>query len=85
MPGWPDRAERAARGGAAGSGAAARGLARGAASGVGGQGLPSAEDLDRAEALRAAVADLPAGQRRAVELCYYADLPACGSPIGRRG
>jgi RNA polymerase sigma-70 factor (ECF subfamily) len=47
------------------------------------QGLPSAEDLDRAEALRAAVADLPGGQRRAVELYYYADLPAgqiAGSP-----
>ncbi len=39
-------------------------------------GLPSAEDLDRADALRAAVADLPAGQRRAVALHYYADLPA---------
>ena len=38
-------------------------------------GLPSAEDLDRAEALRAAVADLPAGQQRAVTLHYYADLP----------
>ena len=38
-------------------------------------GLPSAEDLDRAEALRAAVAALPAGQRRAVEQCYYADQP----------
>jgi RNA polymerase sigma-70 factor (ECF subfamily) len=38
-------------------------------------GLPSAEDLDRAEALRDAVADLPAGQRRAVTLHYYADLP----------
>ena len=38
-------------------------------------GLPSAEDLDRADALRAAVADLPAGQRRAVALHYYADLP----------
>jgi RNA polymerase sigma-70 factor (ECF subfamily) len=43
---------------------------------VSGEGLPSAEDLDRADALRAAVADLPAGQRRAVELHYYADLPA---------
>ena len=39
-------------------------------------GLPSAEDLDRADALRAAVADLPAGQRRAVTLHYYADVPA---------
>ena len=38
-------------------------------------GLPSAEDLDRADALRAAVADLPVGQRRAVALHYYADLP----------
>jgi RNA polymerase sigma-70 factor (ECF subfamily) len=43
---------------------------------VSAQVLPSADDLDRAEALRAAVADLPAGQRRAVELYYYADLPA---------
>jgi RNA polymerase sigma factor (sigma-70 family) len=40
------------------------------------EGLPSAEDLDRTEALRAAVADLPAGQRQAIELFYYADLPA---------
>ncbi|MGH3212660.1 MAG: bifunctional nuclease domain-containing protein [Trebonia sp.] len=39
-------------------------------------GLPSAEDLDRADAVRAAVAGLPAGQRRAVALHYYADLPA---------
>jgi RNA polymerase sigma-70 factor (ECF subfamily) len=39
-------------------------------------GLPSAEDLDRADAVRAAMADLPAGQRRAVALHYYADLPA---------
>jgi RNA polymerase sigma factor (sigma-70 family) len=39
-------------------------------------GLPSAEDLDRADALRAAMASLPAGQRRAVALHYYADLPA---------
>jgi RNA polymerase sigma factor (sigma-70 family) len=38
-------------------------------------GLPSADDLDRADALREAVADLPAGQRRAVALHYYADLP----------
>lgn len=36
----------------------------------------SAEDLDRAEALRRAIADLPAGQQRAVTLFYYADLPA---------
>jgi RNA polymerase sigma-70 factor (ECF subfamily) len=39
-------------------------------------GLPSAEDLDRADALRAAMADLPAGQRHAVTLHYYADVPA---------
>jgi RNA polymerase sigma-70 factor (ECF subfamily) len=39
-------------------------------------GLPSAEDLDRADAVRAAVAGLPEGQRRAVALHYYADLPA---------
>ena len=39
-------------------------------------GLPSAEDLDRADAVRAAVARLPAGQQRAVALHYYADLPA---------
>jgi RNA polymerase sigma-70 factor (ECF subfamily) len=39
-------------------------------------GLPSAEDLDRSDAVRAAVAGLPAGQRRAVALHYYADLPA---------
>jgi RNA polymerase sigma factor (sigma-70 family) len=39
-------------------------------------GLPSAEDLDRADALRAAVAVLPTGQRRAVTLHYYADVPA---------
>jgi RNA polymerase sigma-70 factor, ECF subfamily len=42
---------------------------------VAADGLPSAEDLDRAEALRAAVAGLPAGQRRAVTLHYYAGLP----------
>ena len=39
------------------------------------EGLPSAEDLDLADALRAAVANLPAGQRQAVELFYYADRP----------
>jgi RNA polymerase sigma-70 factor (ECF subfamily) len=39
-------------------------------------GLPSAEDMDRADALRAAVAVLPEGQRRAVTLHYYADVPA---------
>jgi RNA polymerase sigma factor (sigma-70 family) len=42
---------------------------------VSAQGLPSAEDLDRADALREAVAGLPAGQRRAVTLHYYADRP----------
>jgi RNA polymerase sigma-70 factor, ECF subfamily len=40
------------------------------------EGVPSAEDLDLAEVLRTAVAGLPAGQRRAVELYYYAGLPA---------
>jgi len=40
------------------------------------RGLPSADDLDRADALRAAVNGLPAGQRRAVALHYYADQPA---------
>ena len=43
---------------------------------VSGGGLPSAEDLDRTDAVRAAVAGLPAGQRRAVALHYYADLTA---------
>jgi RNA polymerase sigma factor (sigma-70 family) len=39
-------------------------------------GLPSAEDLDRAEVLSRAVAGLPPGQRHAVTLFYYADQPA---------
>jgi RNA polymerase sigma-70 factor (ECF subfamily) len=39
-------------------------------------GQPSADDLDRADVLRTAVAALPEGQRRAVTLHYYADLPA---------
>ena len=43
---------------------------------VAADGLPSADDIDRADALRAAVAELPAGQRRAVVLHYYAGLPA---------
>ena len=43
-------------------------------------GLPSPDDLDRAEALRAAMASLPAGQRRAVAMHYYADLPAAQIP-----
>jgi len=38
--------------------------------------LPSAEDLDRADALGRAVAGLPPGQRQAVTLFYYADQPA---------
>jgi RNA polymerase sigma-70 factor (ECF subfamily) len=38
--------------------------------------LPSAEDLDRADALSRAVARLPPGQRQAVTLFYYADQPA---------
>jgi RNA polymerase sigma factor (sigma-70 family) len=47
-------------------------------------GLPSAEDLDRANALRAAMASLPVGQRRAIVLHYYADLPGAqiGGPAG---
>ncbi len=40
------------------------------------QGVPSADDLDRADALREAIAVLPAGQRQAVEMFYYADLPS---------
>ncbi len=47
-------------------------------------GLPSAEDLDRSDALRAAIAGLPAGQRRAVALHYYAGLPA-GQIAGQPG
>jgi RNA polymerase sigma factor (sigma-70 family) len=38
--------------------------------------LPSAEDLDRADALGRAVAGLPPGQRQAVTAFYYADQPA---------
>jgi RNA polymerase sigma-70 factor, ECF subfamily len=37
---------------------------------------PSAEDLDRADTLGRAVADLPPGQRQAVTAFYYADQPA---------
>jgi RNA polymerase sigma-70 factor (ECF subfamily) len=37
--------------------------------------LPSAEDLDRANALGRAVAGLPPGQRHAVTLFYYGDQP----------
>src|ERR1700735_3213543 len=37
--------------------------------------LPSAEDLDRADALSRAVAGLPPGQRQAVTLFYYAAQP----------
>jgi RNA polymerase sigma factor (sigma-70 family) len=43
-------------------------------------GLPSAEDLDRADALGRAVAGLPPGQRHAVTLFYYADQPASQIP-----
>ena len=39
-------------------------------------GLPSAEDLDREDALGRAVAGLPPGQRHAVTAFYYADQPA---------
>jgi RNA polymerase sigma-70 factor (ECF subfamily) len=38
--------------------------------------VPSAEDLDRADALGRAVAGLSPGQRHAVTLFYYADQPA---------
>jgi RNA polymerase sigma factor (sigma-70 family) len=38
--------------------------------------LPSAEQLDRADAVGRAVADLPPGQRQAVTLFYYDDQPA---------
>ena len=50
-------------------------------------GQPSADDLDRADALREAMATLPAGQRRAVFLHYYAGLPAgqIGDPPARPG
>jgi RNA polymerase sigma-70 factor, ECF subfamily len=40
------------------------------------ENLPSAEDLDRADALSRAVAGLPPGQRHAVTAFYYADQPA---------
>jgi RNA polymerase sigma-70 factor (ECF subfamily) len=46
-------------------------------------GPPSADDLDRADALREAMATLPAAQRRAVFLHYYAGLPA--GQIGQAG
>ncbi|HXP58232.1 MAG TPA: bifunctional nuclease domain-containing protein [Streptosporangiaceae bacterium] len=39
-------------------------------------GLPSAEELDRADAINAAVSSLPVGQRRSVALHYYAGVPA---------
>jgi RNA polymerase sigma factor (sigma-70 family) len=39
-------------------------------------GVPSADDIDRADAVRAAMAELPAGQRRTVVLRYYADVEA---------
>ena len=38
-------------------------------------GLPSADNLDRSDALRTAIADLPPGQQRAVQMFYYADQP----------
>ncbi len=39
-------------------------------------GVPSVDDIDRADAVRAAMAELPAGQRRTVVLRYYADAEA---------
>jgi RNA polymerase sigma-70 factor, ECF subfamily len=47
-------------------------------------GPPSAEDLDRHDVLRAAIAGLPDGQRRAVALHYYAGMPA-GQFAGQPG
>jgi len=44
-------------------------------------GLPSAEDLDRADALGRAVAALPPGQRHAVTLFYYAGQPASQAAV----
>lgn len=38
--------------------------------------MPSADDIGRADAMRAAIAELPAGQRRSVVLRYYADAQA---------
>jgi RNA polymerase sigma factor (sigma-70 family) len=46
--------------------------------------LPSAEDLDRADALGRAVAGLSPGQRHAVTAFYYADQPA-GQVAGTPG
>ncbi len=43
-------------------------------------GLPSAENLDRADALGRAVTGLPPGQRQAVTVFYYADQPAAQIP-----
>lgn len=39
-------------------------------------GVPSADDIDRADAMLAAIAQLPAGLRRTVVLRYYADAEA---------
>jgi RNA polymerase sigma factor (sigma-70 family) len=39
-------------------------------------GVPSAEDIDRADAVRAAMAELPARQRHTVVLRYYTDAEA---------
>jgi RNA polymerase sigma factor (sigma-70 family) len=47
-------------------------------------GMPSAEDLDRADVLSRAVAGLPPGQRQAVTLYYYADQ-AAGHIAGTSG
>ncbi len=43
---------------------------------VANDGVPSADDIDRADAVRAAMAQLPAAQRRTVVLRYYADVEA---------
>ena len=49
-----------------------------------GDGLPSADDIDRNDALRRAVAALPAGQRQAIDMYYYSDLPV-GEIAGSAG
>jgi len=49
------------------------------------QGLPSAEDLDRAEVLRAAVAGLPGGQRRRRAVLLRRSARRADRRVARRG